>query len=338
MASGVIYEIEGNLDFFKELKNMTTKHEVETRVSSVVLKIEDKPVEKCLITDERLRKDHIILKCGHKFNYVPLFKEVVFQKCSLLPKNVSSSIVTNYIKNTSPPLQSSAAASTLPTYTSSNSTTNQSSNITTVMYNSSYNLETTKVQYNEMKCPYCRSITSYILPYYSYPEVNKIKYVNAPADLSLPGALLCEYHQTKDPATETVCKTSCMYHETYDLMLCNKHFNKMEAEKITVGYSTKQTKANTATERITRRNSKKTNDEKRINEDELDNENLIISHHNPATTVCSFILLSGPRKGCMCGKPMWVPKVNSSIINPVSSVEPYCKAHYDKGNYKNKTL
>jgi hypothetical protein len=81
----VIYEIEGDIDFFKELKGITTN---ETVGSAVILEIEDKPVERCLITDEKLRKDHITLKCGHKFNYVPLFKEVIFQKCSMLPKNV----------------------------------------------------------------------------------------------------------------------------------------------------------------------------------------------------------------------------------------------------------
>jgi hypothetical protein len=53
---------------------------------------------------------------------------------------------------------------------------------------------------------------------------------------------------------------------------------------------------------------------------------VIISHHNPATAACTFTLLSGPRKGTPCGKPMWV-----SIQNPVSINGAYCKAHYYKG-------
>lgn len=327
MTSNVVYEIEGDLDFFKELKTMTDKNSDTLREtsssSSVVLDIEDKPIEKCLITDERLYKDHITLKCGHKFNYVPLFKEVVFQKCSLLPKNVSSSIVTNYIKHNTL-TQSQSTTTTHPTYSSNSLTTNNSSNITTIMYNSSYNLETTKVQYNEIKCPYCRSITCHILPYYSYPEVTKIKYVNTPVELSLPGALTCEYNMHKDPTTQNVCRTSCMYYEKYDLMLCNKHFNKMEIET-TVKCNIIPKKTKNITERITRRHSKK------INEDTIDSENLIISHNNPATTICSFILLSGPRKGCMCGKPFWVPKVNDLNINSSSTNIAYCKVHYDKG-------
>jgi hypothetical protein len=293
--SEFIYEIEGGLDFFKELKQMKPSVAPDT-------------TERCLITDEKLRKDHITLKCGHKFNYVPLFKEVIFQKCSLLPKNVSSSIVTTYTKNTA------SVASAAP-----------QSNITVVSYNSSYNLETNKVRYNEIKCPYCRSITPHILPYYPYPDVNKIKYVNSPPELSLT-ALSCEFHQHKEPTTDNICRTGCIYYEKYDRMLCSKHFNKLETEE-----QQKQQQPPP-----TRRKSKTI--ATAIATTIANDENVIISHHNPATTVCSFILLSGPRKGCMCGKPMWVPKVNSSIINPVSSVEPYCKAHYDKGNYKNKTL
>ena len=286
--SEFIYEIEGGLDFFKELKQMKSaeKNTVNAQVDNV---------DRCRITDEKLRKDHITLKCGHKFNYVPLFKEVIFQKCSLLPKNVSSSIVTTYTKNTA------SVASAAP-----------QSNITVVSYNSSYNLETTKVRYNEMKCPYCRSITPYILPYYPYPDVNKIKYVNSPSDLALP-ALSCDFHQHKEPTTDNICRTGCIYYEKYDLMLCSKHFNKLETQE-------KQTQ-----EKSTRR---KSNTIANAND-----ENVIISHHNPASSSssCSFVLLSGVRKGCSCGKPVWKP--TSSVVNGA-----YCKVHYSRFDKKDETV
>lgn len=292
MDSNVIYEIEGDVDFFKELKNIITKPS-NMNTPLLTLNIEDKPVEKCLISDEVLRKDHITLKCGHKFNYVPLFKEVVFQKCSMLPKNVSAKLVTMYVKNT------------------------PQSNISTVMYNSSYNLETTKVSYNEIKCPYCRSITSHILPYYPYPDVNKIKYVNFPADLGLP-ALTCEYNSNVDGATK--CRTGCVYQEKYDMMLCVKHFNKLETK---VDSESDATISSIRTSR--RRTAAKTTTP------EVDDTNVIISHNNPATSVCSFVLLSGPRKGCPCGKPMWIPKtVVSSHFESEVPQAAYCKVHYEK--------
>lgn len=34
----------------------------------------------CMITYETLENDHVILECGHKFNYIPIFKEVYNQK------------------------------------------------------------------------------------------------------------------------------------------------------------------------------------------------------------------------------------------------------------------
>jgi len=294
----VIYEIEGDIDFFKELKGIkTTKPVSKSGASAVVLEVEDKPVERCLITDEILRKDHITLKCGHKFNYVPLFKEVVFQKCSMLPKNVSSKLITTYVKNTPD--------------------SSVSSNVSTVLYNSSYNLETTKITYNEMKCPYCRVITQNILPYYPYPDVSRIKYVNSPVELALP-AVSCEYNAknaTAATATAT-CRMNCIYNEKYDMMLCNKHFNKLETD---AAASTAAAASASTVKRQTHRGKTTTTT--------TDTENVIISHHNPATTTCSFVLLSGPRKGCPCGKPMWIPKNGSCYIESNLSL---CKVHYEK--------
>lgn len=308
MSFGVVYEIEGNVDFFEQLKNIKKE---DAPKSTMSLEIEDTQVNKCLITDEPLRKDHILLECGHKFNYIPLYKEVVFQKYSSLPKNVSSSIVTTYTKNTTPQ-QSSSTNSVQPLTTTPSYGAQQTSNIITVTYNSSYNLETTKVEYNEIKCPYCRSITHNILPYYPYQEVSKIKYVNTPPKLSLP-SLSCEYSELSKCSKGTICKLNCTYHEKYDMMLCNKHFSKLESDV-----------KSSQTSRTIRRKSKST-------ENTVHEENVIISHHNPATSVCSFTLLSGPRKGCPCGKPMWIPKMNESNIKPDTSTSVFCKVHYYKG-------
>ena len=314
--TNVIYEIEGNIDFFKELKGITTKpaNEHAASASTVFLEIQDKPAERCLITDEKLRKDHITLKCGHKFNYVPLFKEVVFQKCSMLPKNVSSKLVTMHVQNTS------------------------QSNVSTVMYNSSYNLETTKISYNEIKCPYCRTITPNILPYYPYQDVSKIKYVNSPVELALP-AVSCEYHaHTQTDAKTMTCRTNCVYNEKYDMMLCNKHYNKLEtvaaaAAAAAAASAAASTDATTVKKPTRRAKAGTTSSSTSTNTSTNDTENVIISHHNPATTTCSFVLLSGPRKGCLCGKPMWIPKTLLSSNDIDTSLIPftaYCKTHYEK--------
>ena len=320
--NNITYEIEGNVDFFKELKQMgSTPYD-----NTISLEVEDKP-ERCLITDEKLRKDHVTLKCGHRFNYLPLFKEVLFQKCSLLPKNLSAKIITTYTKHANAHA-SSTSSSVANTHTTTLPTNNHNhgNNVTSILYNSSYNLETTKLQYNEMKCPYCRTITPYILPYYPYPDVCKVKYVNVPTNLSLPG-VSCEYEKFVYGPTDELddifiddknsCRALCMYNEKYDLMLCTKHLNKLEAGTV----SRKPT-----TIRKTKTKPKQT----AINANNIDDENVIISHHNPATAACSFILLAGPRKGCPCEKPMWVPKTGN-LLHTLTHTNPFCKAHYDKG-------
>ena len=313
MSSEYTYEVESDIDFFKELKKITVD---KAGGGSALHEPELDTTPRCLITDEKLRKDHITLECGHKFNYVPLFKDVLFQKCYSLPKNISSKLVTTYTKNSPSPASSASSKS----------------NILSITYNSSYNLEITKLQYNEIKCPYCRTITPYILPFYPYPDVCKVKYVNTPSNLSLP-ALSCEYdnfisgENTVFMTNENAgCGSQCIYYEKYDRMLCSKHYTKLE-----VGVSpSRKNKKGTSRTRILNdtSNSMSMNDSSAI-----DTQNIIISHHNPATASCSFTLLSGIRKGCPCGKPMWIPKTSAiSTTNAIhdTGLPAYCKAHYNK--------
>ena len=58
------YIIEGGLDFYAEIN----KNDSEDGSSL------------CLISGESLGRNHIELPCNHKFNYVPLYQEVVTQK------------------------------------------------------------------------------------------------------------------------------------------------------------------------------------------------------------------------------------------------------------------
>jgi hypothetical protein len=64
------YELEdaSHVDFFAALKNMQT-HEVHDVTDST-----------CLITGQLLNAFHVKLPCGHQFNYVPLYQEVMRQK------------------------------------------------------------------------------------------------------------------------------------------------------------------------------------------------------------------------------------------------------------------
>jgi hypothetical protein len=63
------YNIEGGIDFYAELhKSLDIEEELE----------EDNNV--CLITNQPLTDKHVILVCGHKFNYIPIYKDIVNHK------------------------------------------------------------------------------------------------------------------------------------------------------------------------------------------------------------------------------------------------------------------
>jgi len=59
------YNIEGNIDFFSELYKSL---DIEEKIN------EDENL--CLITGLKLENHYITLKCGHKFNYIPLFYDI----------------------------------------------------------------------------------------------------------------------------------------------------------------------------------------------------------------------------------------------------------------------
>jgi hypothetical protein len=63
------YKIEGRIDFYAELyKSLDVEEDLE----------EDKNI--CLITSQPLIDKHVVMSCGHKFNYVAIYKDIVNHK------------------------------------------------------------------------------------------------------------------------------------------------------------------------------------------------------------------------------------------------------------------
>lgn len=74
-------------DFFSQLKHMLTQpkcHENSDGNANECNDNGDKNSESeenyCLLTKEPLQDIHIVLECGHKFNYIPIYREVIAQK------------------------------------------------------------------------------------------------------------------------------------------------------------------------------------------------------------------------------------------------------------------
>jgi len=70
------YTIEGEVDFFKELLQTEDNKDLENNVTSV----NDNNNNICLITCEPLTDNFVVMNCGHKFNYVPLYKDIYNHK------------------------------------------------------------------------------------------------------------------------------------------------------------------------------------------------------------------------------------------------------------------
>ena len=66
------YNIENNIDFYQELYN--SLNDDKTPILS------NEETQLCLITNLPLNDNFVELKCGHKFNYEPLYKDVLNHK------------------------------------------------------------------------------------------------------------------------------------------------------------------------------------------------------------------------------------------------------------------
>lgn len=114
----VKYNIEGGLDFYSELYKSLDIEENEEKTE------EDE--NKCLITSQQLIDRYVIMDCGHKFNYIPLYNDIVNHKRKF-----------------------------------------------NVMEGSYSKLNT-----NEIRCPYCRKKQQNLLPYYEEFGLKKVNGVN----------------------------------------------------------------------------------------------------------------------------------------------------------------
>ena len=89
-------------NFFSQLKNMFIEcSDHEDDHGNCNTKNTENEDNFCLLTKEPLSHIHITLACGHKFNYVPLYREVIAQKTIGLSPNgyyTSHSLKRNEIK------------------------------------------------------------------------------------------------------------------------------------------------------------------------------------------------------------------------------------------------
>ena len=79
--------LQNSIDFFSELSKIINNSSNSSEMSNLVIapstssssssSIDDNI---CLISKEKLHPNHITLTCNHKFNYIHIYKEVLYQK------------------------------------------------------------------------------------------------------------------------------------------------------------------------------------------------------------------------------------------------------------------
>ena len=124
------YNIEGGVDFFSELYKSLDEPEEKTE--------DDK--NKCLITNQPLTDKYVTLTCGHNFNYIALYHDLVNHKQKFNQMEGPES----------------------------------------------------KLNTNEIRCPYCRKKQSVILNYYEELGLEKVNGVNF-YDPNCKQSVKCEY-------------------------------------------------------------------------------------------------------------------------------------------------
>ena len=82
------------------------------------------------------------------------------------------------------------------------------------------NLETQKLKFNQIKCPYCRTIHNNLLPYYKSPNINKIIGINSPEKACFKFNS-CEYLYKYGKKKGCICAKSAF--PTENGFFCNNH-------------------------------------------------------------------------------------------------------------------
>lgn len=132
------------------------------------LNIEDENI--CLIDGTKLENNFITLDCGHKFNYISLHNEILYQKTKKI-------------------------------------------------------LDNSRLRLNELKCPYCRTISNKLLPYFKYYDVENVRGVNCCNDYSIK-LNVCEYiDKNNKKCNNNACITDFG-------ILCNKHCKYTKNEEL----------------------------------------------------------------------------------------------------------
>lgn len=85
-------------------------------------------------------------------------------------------------------------------------------------------LDNAQLKINEVKCPYCRNVTSKLLPFYKYYPVKQVRGVTSPEEYCMK-IYECEHVKNGKKCTKSGCKTE-------NGIFCNKHLVTTKEDEI----------------------------------------------------------------------------------------------------------
>lgn len=173
-----------SINFFQELSKIvntkTSSNASNASNNTTHFQESESNSDICLISKEKLHPNHITLSCNHKFNYLPIYKEVLYQKNKLNPQ-----------------------------------------------------YEVTKLHHNQVKCPYCRTITNKLLPYIQYPSIGFSKVIHAIEPDCIPAAK-CSHiikHRRKS-MPDSKCEKNAVYYQAENILMCPSHYKLLSSKNV----------------------------------------------------------------------------------------------------------
>ena len=300
------YIIEGNINFFSELYKSLDNNDFSEELNV------------CLITNEILTDNFVTMKCGHKFNYIPLFKDILNHKKKF------NSLESQYlsVSEIRCPYCRQKQFGVLPYYEelgfekisgvnyidSVSNSSSSSSSIWSCQYLVNNHYFNPSIEENETTNPKLIKCLHYGNKFhneYDYNDDNCYCYVHK-------RIMIKKYKMEKIEKIKEEKKKE---------KLLEKQKIKEEKDKIK---EEKQQKIKQEKDKI------KEEKQQKIKEAKIDDENIVISNNNSLTNNCTQILKTGNKKGLLCDckifkdnlcKRHFILQNKKNIIEPESQEE-----------------
>jgi hypothetical protein len=282
------YKIEGDIDFYAELyKSLDDVDE------NIIISSNDE--NKCLITDSPLTDKFVTMKCGHKFNYEPLYKDILNHKQKFNAMESSkSTLLTHEIRC---PYCRKIQSELLPYY---------------------QELDFPKkngVNYFDPKTKIFNNTSSCKAEHCQYEIVNQYYDINKPEDSSLNAkTVLCGKYfsypisifndaNPSEPITYNDTKCYCYVHKK--IMIKKYKQEEKQKEKDALKQAKMEAKLEKEHAKLVAKQEKASKTKiKNIPtniEENVNLGNIIIGEESNGEIWCVQILKTGPNKGKQCG-------------------------------------